>query len=277
MVGAHKVFRRRIKCDDDKLLRGMCAAPFHRRIRKRLELGLHEAAICTRIAGPAGLLAYLSRIAFGFPERISVRLAGLQHPLCLRLQTSDAQVCEEVLLGRGYFFPVPFPPRTIVDAGANCGVSSVFYANQFPQAKIWAIEPEPSNYAALVKNAEKYPNITPIRGALWSTDGEVELFSPALKFQDWGKWGFAVKPGHGCRALTMPTLMREIGVDAIDILKIDVEGAEREIFSDPVWIDRVRVLAIELHDRTHPGCTATVDAAARSRRKIQKELVTFYY
>jgi FkbM family methyltransferase len=206
-----------------------------------------------------------------------VKLEGLRYPFFLRLQTSDAQVCHEVLLGREYFFPVSFSPGTIVDVGANCGFTSVFYANQFPDARIWAIEPEPSNFAALVKNAERYPNITPIRAALWSKDGEVAVFSPAPKFEDWGKWGFAVAPGAGCRAVTVSTLMREIGVDAIDILKVDIEGAEREIFSNPEWIDNVRLLAIELHDRTHPGCTAVVDAAAGSRRKIQRGLVTFYY
>jgi FkbM family methyltransferase len=255
----------------------MSSAPFRKRIRKRFELGWQEAAICRRVAGPTGLLASLSRIVFGYPEQLLVKLEGLRHPLCLRLQTSDAQVCDEVLFRRVYSFPVSFPPRTIVDAGANCGITSVFYANQFPQATIWAIEPEPSNYAALIKNAKQYPNIIPIRAALWSEDGEVELCSPAPKFQDWGKWGFAVRSGRGCRAFTIHTLMQEMGVDGIDILKIDIEGAEREIFSDTGWVDRVRLLAIELHDRTHPGCTAAVDAAAGSRKKIQKELVTFYY
>lgn len=255
----------------------MSTAPFHRRIRKRLALGWQEASICARMGGPGGLLASLSCGAFGYPERIAVNLEGLLHPLWLRLQTSDAQVCAEVLLGREYFFPLDNPPRTIVDAGANCGITSIFYANQFPQATIWALEPEPSNYAALVWNAQKYSNIIPIQAALWSWDGEVELFSPAPKFERWGKWGFTVRPGYGCRALTIRTLMGNIGVDAIDILKVDIEGAEREVFSDPGWIEGIGLLAIELHDSTHPGCTAAVDAAAKSRRKIQKESVTFYY
>jgi hypothetical protein len=52
--------------------------------------------------------------------------------------------------------------------------------------------------------------------------------------------------------------MREVGIEAVDILKIDVEGADREIFSNCQWMDSVKLLAIELRDR------ASLDAATRS-------------
>jgi hypothetical protein len=49
--------------------------------------------------------------------------------------------------------------------------------------------------------------------------------------------------------------MKEQGIDYIDILKIDIEGAEREIFRDPSsWIEKVDSLIIELHECMKPGC-----------------------
>ena len=61
-------------------------------------------------------------------------------------------------------------PRVVVDAGANIGLSTVFFANKFPQAKIVAIEPEPSNFAMLRDNVAPYPNVTPVQAALWKED-----------------------------------------------------------------------------------------------------------
>ena len=249
---------------------------FPRRARRKLGFFTEEAAICARLAGLRGLTALSAHLVSGSPNCVAFELRGLQHPVFLRLRTSDAKVCKEVLLDREYFFSVPFTPRTILDVGANCGMTAIFYANQYPDAHIWAVEPEPSNFTALLRNTRLYDNITAVQAAVWHEDGEVELFAPWPKFRSWGKWGFAARSGHGCRSITIATLMREIGIEAIDILKMDVEGAEREIFASCDWLDKVGLLAIELHDRTHPGCTEIVDAAARGRVKKQKQFVTFY-
>ena len=56
-------------------------------------------------------------------------------------------------------FDLPFTPKTIVDAGANIGMASIFYSHRYPAAKIIALEAEGSNFAALCKNVEPYQNI----------------------------------------------------------------------------------------------------------------------
>jgi hypothetical protein len=61
----------------------------------------------------------------------------------------------------------------------------------------------------------------------------------------------------------MDTLLREHGVDRVDVLKVDIEGAEKEVFAScSSWIDRVGVLIVEFHDRLKDGCSDTVYAAA---------------
>jgi FkbM family methyltransferase len=67
-------------------------------------------------------------------------------------------------------------PPVIIDAGANVGLCAVFYANRFPDARIIAIEPEPSNYEMLKKNTAPYPNITTVHAALWKENGPLRLF-----------------------------------------------------------------------------------------------------
>lgn len=242
-------------------------------------LNTHRKNIRTylEILGVRGILATVSNLIFGDPKDIAITIKGVEHPVILRLRTSDAEVFRETFLKKEYDYALPFPPRTIVDVGANCGMTSVFYANQYPEATIVAVEPEASNYAALIRNTSSYANIVPIRGALWSTDGQVEVFPPWSYWKRWGKWGFRVREGHGCRALTLTTLMREFQIETIDILKIDVEGAEREIFSTCDWMDKVRLLAIELHDREFPGCREAVNAVAGQHEKSERGLVTFYF
>jgi len=181
--------------------------------------------------GVRGILAISVNLICGSPTHLPLATDKVRHPLFVRLRTSDAELFRSIFLEKEYHYPLAFSPRTIVDIGANCGMTSVFYANQYPDALVVAVEPETSNFAALVKNTRAYPNVVPVQAALWGGDGQVEVFPGWPVTENWGKWGFRVRNGIGCRALTLTTLMREFGIETVDILKIDVEGAEREIFS----------------------------------------------
>jgi len=243
---------------------------------KRTRIHGKNLKVYWQTLGLRGTLTTLANLVVGYPEYTTITAEGVQHPLFVRLGTSDVEVYRDTFFKEEYNYPTLFSPRTIVDVGANCGMTTVFYANRYPDATVVAIEPEASNYAALVRNTRAYPHVIPIQAALWSTDGQVEVFPPWPYWKRWGKWGFRVREGNGCRSLTLTTLMREVGIEAVDILKIDVEGAEREIFSHCDWMDKVRLLAIELHDRDCPGCSDAVDAVARQYQKSERGPVTFY-
>ena len=59
------------------------------------------------------------------------------------------------------------------------------------------------------------------------------------------------------------TLMAEAKIDTIDLLKMDIEGAELEAFENCDWMAGVQVIVIELHDHIKPGCRAAVSSAAQ--------------
>ncbi len=66
-------------------------------------------------------------------------------------------------------------------------------------------------------------------------------------------------------ALTILDVMERFGLDHIDLLKLDVEGAEAEILAASApWIDRVEMIVAELHDNVRPGCTAAFEMATAS-------------
>ena len=58
--------------------------------------------------------------------------------------------------------------------------------------------------------------------------------------------------------------LQRLGVETIDILKMDIEGAEKVIFENyqEDWLQRVGVLYVELHDRLFPGCALATYRAA---------------
>ena len=175
-------------------------------------------------------------------------------------------VFEEIIVNSEYHFEYAGEPRTIVDAGANIGLTSVFFANRFPQARIFAIEPEASNFEMLKKNAGAYPNIVCIHAALWKESIPLDLTNPGT-----GNWGFQTKEHRADEStagivpgITLDQLMQSHGYDAIDVLKVDIEGAEKEVFeASASWIDRIGAIIIELHDRTKSGCSQSVYAAAK--------------
>ena len=132
-------------------------------------------------------------------------------------------------------------------------------AQRYPHAKIVAIEPETSNFELLKKNCGDLPNVILIHGALWPYDQDLVIQDPKL-----GNWAFSVaerKNGNGLefvKAITIPALLRQLELNYIDILKLDIEGAERELFEGGTesWLGSVGQIIIELHDRLVVGCAS---------------------
>jgi FkbM family methyltransferase len=230
------------------------------------------------VFGLYGVLAFLSHDFAGYPQEIRAKPRGIGTPLHVRMGTSDAWLCREILLRGQYALNLPFTPRTIVDAGANIGLASIYYARRYPQARIVSVEPEASNFDILCKNVADFPTISPVHAALWKSDGSVSVGERNSAANGSGKWGFVTYEGTGAqvRAITMQTLMREHGIRSIDLLKVDIEGAERELFEECDWVDQVQALAIELHDRFRPGCSAAVQRAMSDFSTTQQGEVTLY-
>jgi FkbM family methyltransferase len=196
------------------------------------------------------------------PRRTTIAVPRSGVELRVRLGTTDLLTVAHVFGPEGYDLDYGVSPRLIIDAGANLGASSVFFAQRFREAVVLALEPEPENFELMSQNVEPWPQIRPLACALWSEEATLELFDPGI-----GHWGFRVressqvrdKPGTGIavQALPIARLLELAGADRIGLLKLDIEGAEREVLNRACgWIDRVDTLVAELHDRYRPGCSA---------------------
>lgn len=189
-------------------------------------------------------------------------IAGYPAPFYTRKELVDHLVVSNVLIDDEYapILNYVHQPKVIIDAGAHIGCGAVFFANRFPDAKIFAIEPSSDNYFYLRKNAESYSNIHCIQAALWCRNEEVTIENPTAE-----SWGFNFKSSNGFEdekipGITISALCKRYEIESIDILKIDIEGAERELFSEEKvsWLSKVKTIAIETHDRFLPGCRFSV-------------------
>jgi FkbM family methyltransferase len=203
-------------------------------------------------------------------ELARIRVKPLGADVFIRPGTSDLACFEQVFVGREYAPPYDIDPRVIIDAGANVGAATLFFADRYPQARIIALEPEPTNFEVLRRNCDGRKNVTLLEAALWSCNTRLSLVNPtAQKYAA----AFDQDPAGGeVAALTVDWLMQTYGLARVDLLKMDVEGAEREIFADrPGWLAKVDVLAIELHDQSRRGCAQALYSALHGR-DFQQEI-----
>lgn len=181
----------------------------------------------------------------------AVQLPGLIFPFSFRQGTSDVLAIRQVFVRHEYRrLQALKSVDTIIDAGANIGAASVLFLTMFPRAQLIAIEPDPGNVAVLRRNLEPYgERVTVAEAAIWPVAEPLQLV-PA-QFRDKLDWSNQVKPastGQIVDGLTMQQLLENSHWREIDLLKIDVEGAEVELFKgDTSWLSMVRNLCIELH------------------------------
>lgn len=214
--------------------------------------------------------------AVDYPRRRSrvVKTVLRGTPLTLRTNSSDFSVAVASLVGREYDRISVGNPAVIIDAGANIGTSAIAFARRFPNARIFAIEMERENADLLAANVAGYPMVTVVHAALAGSSGQTEI-----KNRFTGPWGYTIADttgrtaatGQKVRCITLDELMREFGIDHIDLLKLDIEGAEKAIFeAGGVWLAKTDVIVAELHDRIVTGCTRAFYAATSGFPYLEK-------
>lgn len=182
--------------------------------------------------------------------------------IIIRKNTTDSILFKEILLKEQYKTLCTINNvKNIIDAGGNVGYSAIYFASKYPEAKIITIEPDKDNYETLVKNVKNYPNILPIRAALWGSSTNLSVFKDN-GLGEWGRQTFEIDDieqydsDNTIKSITMKQIIEEFDIPIIDILKIDIEGSEKDVFANnsDFWLPKVRIMGIELHDRMLDGC-----------------------
>lgn len=191
----------------------------------------------------------------GYPAKVHLRETIADHAIfkqCLVTEQYDFMAFPQAqrLLAKYRLSLEKGHRPLIIDGGANIGLASLWFNKAFPEAQIFAVEPDADNFELLVQNtAHLRDRVTPVRGGLWHRTTELEIINPKA-----GSTAFMVGeraeagPG-GISAFGIDDLCRQAGNDHALIVKLDIEGAQASLFSaNTDWVARTDLITLELDD-----------------------------
>lgn len=161
----------------------------------------------------------------------------------------DDRFIAEVLVKEEYRFL--FNYDTVVDLGANIGTFSLFI---YPYAKnIFAVEPNPKALFMLDRTIfdNHLSKIVTIERAIAGHDGDRFFIDADDKLKQYGSGSLSDKTGITVKGITIETLMKEWKIEYIDLLKVDIEGGEVELFESDAFrnvANKIGTIIGEYHD-----------------------------
>ncbi|MEX1203413.1 MAG: FkbM family methyltransferase [Ferruginibacter sp.] len=181
----------------------------------------------------------------------------------LRNNGTDPGIFGQVFIEKQYDYPISFEPETILDLGANTGLSALYFAERFSKAKIVGLEVDEENFKTALQNTKDCSRIKIMQKGIWNKDTFLEIIDSTAN-----KDSFMVKESHvnsstSIEATTIETILKQEGWATIDILKIDIEGSEKELFSSNYeqWLPFTKVIFVEVHDGMKKGSSKAVFSA----------------
>jgi len=200
-------------------------------------------------------------------RRFVLRLASAGSTFsCSVTDPAELEVIREIFLDDEYKVALQRDPEVIFDLGSNIGASILFFHSRYPNARIVGVEPDPKTFSAATGNVGHLPSVTLMNVAVAGRlarrtfhSSSESAFSSFTEFTG---------PQPHSQALTVPSMtidsiMEETHVDTVDLMKIDIEGAEFEAIQAFVGLAAVNVLVGEFHadlsGRTLPDFVALLD------------------
>jgi FkbM family methyltransferase len=166
---------------------------------------------------------------------------------------SSRWVSEEILSGKTYpFLPFVDDVQVVFDVGANCGATSVHLARHYPNAAVHSFEPGSTARAYLERNTARFPKVRVHPIGLYSADQETPLYlgDGDIGMASIEQRGVNLGESELVRLRAGGAWAEEHGIDRIDVLKVDVEGAEVEVISSLApLLPTVKVLYLEYDSR----------------------------
>jgi FkbM family methyltransferase len=207
-------------------------------------------------ASPRSWLALVSAYASTLrsttsKQEISFALRVKSRVYPFRMRRSDIFVLEEILLEGQYELRSPLPPKPIiVDAGANIGVTALWLLASYPDATLFAFEPEPENFRLLRANTNALDRVRIEHLALGASKSIATLHVAShgalhsIKAADAGETGTVP-----VECVRLADYMDDQRIDRIDLLKMDVEGSELDLLLGlGDRLDAVQVIVGEFHE-----------------------------
>lgn len=247
-----------------------------------VEHQVHRARFVRAMVGHIGVRttarAVYDKLRTGNVETpIEITNPSVAHPLKLTTRPSDIWCYNEIFEEGVYDLPrdidAKINGKTVIDLGANIGLTAALFASRYRKSKIISVEPHPRNFSLLQQNAQPYEGqIKPIHGAVAPKAGHIAMSVFGGSETNYVANRFSLSESSGTSdipAITPSDILKTLGNDnVIGLLKIDIEGAEKELFESGAMDDllqRTEHVVIETHERFVPGSAIAVsDSLAKS-------------
>jgi FkbM family methyltransferase len=256
---------------------------FRRIVRERLGYRSRPYRLASRLltdgttiaregAGTFFILRKIRRSQASPRDAVPVRFRSLDHPILIRPGTCDLGAAVDNLVRLEYGrYPPRDAPRVLVDGGAYIGDTSAFFLSRYPGLTAWSLEPDATSFAAAVRNIAPYGTRAHVlQSALCAVSGQVCVSGTEIAARVGSGSGTTVP------AITIEQLLEIIPEKFIDILKLDIEGAETEIFehSPERWLPFVGMIIVETHG---PESSRAMEGAMRNNGWSIRRYRNLYY
>ena len=160
---------------------------------------------------------------------------------------SELDVITEVFVLRHYEPAADSDAKVILDLGSNIGLSVLYFHICCPEALIVAVEPDPETFRRLELNTKRLSRVRLVNVAVAGESGTVELYSSAHS------WEASLYPRAGLNlqrrvpAVTLDDLLGSLRLSDVDVVKMDIEGAETDVLPSARVIQSARVIVFEFH------------------------------
>lgn len=203
--------------------------------------------------------------------KLQISVVGTNRELSFRPGTSDETTIQQIFgrndynltaLGRYSELAAYYQRRReegkyglVVDAGANIGASAILFALTCPGSAVAAIEPDKGNFDLLTANTAGLP-VSCLRAAVASRAGHAAVVDVGE-----GHWGYQTRiiadgtpTDQAVPCVTIDQIYRDYAAEHFPfIVKIDIEGAEADLFSaNTAWVAITPLIIVELHDWLMP-------------------------
>ncbi|MEO0119272.1 MAG: FkbM family methyltransferase [candidate division WOR-3 bacterium] len=180
--------------------------------------------------------------------RVKVKIEAFNQTSLIFLNScSDFGVLKEIFIDKVYDFNLKETPEIIFDLGSNVGFSVIWFKLKYPTAKIYAFEPDPNTFNCLKKNVASFNGVFLFNIGISDRDGEEKLFvmpgglgSSFIKREK-------TKGFLSVKTKSLDSIIKELSIKRIDLLKFDIEGAEYKVFKNFKNLRMVKNLIGEVH------------------------------
>jgi FkbM family methyltransferase len=166
----------------------------------------------------------------------------------------------------------------IVDAGANIGDTTSWYLSRFPDARLFALEPDSANYEMLVRNCRAYGSRAELmQCGLWSRSAHLKISGSRHMESGLSVTEVNSESEADCLGVSLTDILGRSGESAIDIFKCDIEDAEQVVFSAGCdeWLSRTHAIFIEIHSPSSLSAVVTATKRHNFSHRIYRDLHIF--